>query len=271
MGCCKYCTYGSNSGGTSSGSNSGSSSSNIDTSDFVTKPVYEDDKFSILREIAHLKADRIALAELVEELQTRCKELQDCMQETQDSIKELQTYAATLRNDVVELRTIVTNLGTYVSNAYVTVDGSRRYLSSTSGSISSPVQSLPISAFTKLITKSYIARFTPYEIYRRYLVGDYENDPTNRGFQTNAEIRNLVNVLPTAMRTPIDYLPIPAESDRPEDRIVVRDLFLNLEGFAAGIAELNNMLNGGDAAMQTYARQVLQKLYYENVSGDKEA
>lgn len=111
--------------------------------------------------------------------------------------------------------------------------------------------------------------FTPFEIYRRYLVGDYDEEgkPT-RGFQTDEDIMNRVDPKPTQIITPINYLPRPEEDDRPEDRIKIKEMFIGI-GSGSGAAESDlsevyEMLNGPG---RDEALKYLKKLWEQGVMG----
>lgn len=150
----------------------------------------QDTRVSLRREMGQMKTDDVAMQELIEELQQRVQELMYIVDDQHDRIVELQ---AAVKEDTYDRGSLARG---------------------------------PITP----LTKKYTDRLTPYDWYRRYLVGDYEADPPpeNKGFQLDEDIENRVDVLPKEMLTPKNFLPKPDEDDRIEDRKKIRDMFLAL-------------------------------------------
>lgn len=233
---CCYCPYiNSNNSSTSSSNNSS------DDTAYMSEANYQDEKKSLQRSVAHVKVDDIAQNELIEELQKRLRESQLCIQDLID-----------VAND---LKSRVTELQGYMSRSTYDRD---HFVSS------------GIVSLSKSITHSMTTWFTPFETYRSYLLGDYENQTDTKGYQTDTEILNKTNVKPDAM---LSYLPSPEEDDRLQDRIKVVHMFLNIgneSGSAeSDMSEYTEMLN--DPSTSAAAVEALRRIYEENTTGSSDS
>lgn len=133
----------------------------------------------------------------------------------------------------------------------------------------------PSTTNPKKLPDQITQKFTPFDLYRRYLVGDYENDPTDRGFQLDEDILGKVNVKPPEM---LDYLDSPQaednhETDRPKERIWVKEMFMGI-GSESGtlqseLSEYYAMLE--DAEYRDIAIEMLKKLFTQGVLDTSDA